>query len=149
MSDQDVYQRNMQYAVSAPSYLTTLPPADEAKFQAWVQQNRVPFDPSPQADYDMRGFYKGLMAGDSRATTGVNANDGKLHFGDYYKTPYHKSFSSESKWATAAAPTWNDKDQLVLKNGAVVFDERQAMRDRIASQLTPAKVSVQRLPVSQ
>lgn len=122
----DAYTRNRAYAKPAPSggYLTRLSPAQEAQFQAWVKQNNVPFDPSPQADYDMRGFFKALKAGDPRASTGVNQNDGKLHFGDYWKTPYHKSFSNESQWATAEAPRWNERDQLVLPSGSVVFDER-------------------------
>lgn len=125
-SGSDPFSRNQAYAKPAPAggYLTRLPPQDEAKFQAWVKQNNVPFDPSPQADYDMRGFYKAMQAGDPRATTGVNQNDGKLHFGDYWKTPYHKSFSNESQWATADAPHWNEKDQLISPKGDVVFDER-------------------------
>lgn len=118
--------RNLSYAKPAPSggYLTQLPPAEEARFRSWVQKNSIPFDASPQADYDMRGFYEALQSGDPRATSGVNQNDGKLHFGDYWKTPYHKSFSAESKWATESAPKWNEKDQLVAPDGAVVFDER-------------------------
>lgn len=120
------YARNQAYAKPAPAggYGTRLAPAQEAQFQSWVKQNNVPFDPSPQADYDMRGFYKGLVSGDPHAQTGMNANDGKLHFSDYYKTPYHKSFSNESQWATAAAPRWNQQDQLVTPDGKVVFDER-------------------------
>jgi hypothetical protein len=118
--------RNSAYAKPAPAggYLTQLPADEEVKFRAWVKQNNVPFDPSPEADYDMRGFYMALKGGDPRATTGVNPNDGKMHFGDYWKTPYHKSFSAESQWATAGAPKWNEKDQLVSPDGHVVFDER-------------------------
>jgi hypothetical protein len=126
----DYFARNSAYAKPAPQggYLTSLDRQTETKFQDWVKQNDVPFDPSPRADYDMRGFYKALQAGDPRATTGVNANDGKMHFGDYWKTPYHKSFSNESQWATADAPHWNDKDQLISPKGAVVFDERATGR---------------------
>lgn len=118
--------RNRAYAKPAPTggYLTPLSPAEEKAFQGWVKQNNVPFDPSPQADYDMRGFWRAMVNGDPRATTGINSNDGQLHFGDYFKTPYHKSFSNESKWATSKAPRWNDRDQLVLPNGQIVFDER-------------------------
>lgn len=143
MPDPAVYARNMKYAVRAPSYITKLDPTTEAKFQDWVKANKVPFDASPQADYDMRGFYQGLMKGDPNAQTGQNANDGQLHYSDYWKTPYHQSFSKESQWATNGAPAWNDQDQLVLPDGTVVFDERQIARQRIAEQLQPVKPSVQ------
>ena len=73
----------------------------------------------------MRGFYKAMLAGNSMATSAVNPNDQKLHYPDYWKTPYHKSFSNESQWADPAkAPRWNEKDQLVMPDGTVVFDER-------------------------
>lgn len=122
---QSIYDRNQAYARPAPNgYQSHLQPAEESGFQAWVKKNNVPFDPSSTADYDMRGFYKGVMSKDPRAQAAVNPNDKKLHFPDYWKTPYHKSFSAESQWATKDAPNWNDKDQLVLPSGAVVFDER-------------------------
>lgn len=123
---QDALARNTPYAVPPPAggYLTKLAPADEQKFQQWVQTAHIPFDPSSTADYDMRGFWQGLQSGDPHATTGVNPNDKQLHFSDWWKTPYHQSFSAESQWATAGAPKWNEKDQLVLPNGKVVFDER-------------------------
>jgi hypothetical protein len=122
MSDpQAIYDRNAQWSVPEPAggYLTRLSPRDESLFKQWVDKNNVPFDPSPNADYDMRGFWKSGQGG-----TAVNPNDGKLHFPDTFKTPYHQSFSSESKFATPDAPTWNDKSQLVDKAGNVVFDER-------------------------
>lgn len=124
------YDRNISYAKPAPAggYLTALPQDQEKAFQQWVSQNNVPFDPSSQADYDMRGFWKGLMSGDPRATTAINPNDRQLHFPDYWKTPYHKSFSAESMWATEKAPSWNEKDQLVTPDGKVVFDERADTR---------------------
>lgn len=126
----DFYRRNMNYAVASPNgYLTKLSPHEEALFQNWVKQNNVPFDPSERADYDMRGFWKALVTGDPRAHTGINQNDGKLHFTDYWKTPYHESFSRESQWATPKAPTWNESDQLVLPDGTIVFDERKKARE--------------------
>lgn len=123
-----ILQRNMQYAKPAPimgGYLSQLSPADEMAFQGWVKQNNVPFDPSPTADYDMRGFYRAMKNGDPTAKTGMNANDGQMHFSDYFKTPYHQSFSAESKWAAPGAPKWNDRDQLVTPGARVVFDERK------------------------
>lgn len=110
----------------ADGFATPLAPDQEQQFQGWVAQNKVPFDPSQaMQDYDMRGFYQGLMAHDPRAMTAINPNDQQMHYPDYWKTPYHKSFSAESQWANPdTAPKWNDKDQLVLPNGSIVFDER-------------------------
>ena len=124
-SPAEIYARNKAYIAADGSYQTMLTPSEEAAFMRWVAENKVPFDPTPTADYDMRGFYKGLMLNDPNARTGMNANDGKMHFSDYWKTPYHQSFSAESKYANPkVAPQWNEKDQLVLPDGTVVFDER-------------------------
>lgn len=126
---QAIYQRNQQYALPAPimsGYQTKLGPLTELAFQNWVSTNHVPFDPSPTADYDMRGFYKALRDGSPHARTGINENDGMLHFSDYFKTPYHRSFSAESRFAKpGAAPVWNEVDQLEAPSGRIVFDERK------------------------
>lgn len=119
-----IYQRNQAWAKPAQSYLTTLPAHQEQQFQNWVSQNKVPFDPSPTADYDMRGYWQGLQSKDPHAISGVNSNDNALHFSDWWKTPYHESFSNESQWALPNAPRWNDRDQLIGPDGSVVFDER-------------------------
>lgn len=121
------YEKNRRYARPGP-YVTQLSPQEETGFQQWVKDKKIPFDPSPTSDYDMRGFYRGMKTGDKRASTGTNANDGQLHFSDAWKTPYHKSFSAESQYATPDAPSWNDKDQLVDKQGRVVFDERAEVK---------------------
>lgn len=113
------------------SYQTSLLPADEMRFQQWALQNRVPVDSSPTSDYDMRGFWRGLVSGDPRARQGVNANDGLMHFSDTWKTPYHQSFSRESQWATPAAPTWNEQDQLVDMQGRIRYDERKPQSQQI------------------
>lgn len=98
----------------------------ELAFRDWVGRNNIPFDPNQKgpSDYDMRGFYKALMAGDPRASNSVNPNDNMIHYPDYWKTPYHQSFSGESQWALPTAPNWNENDQLVTPDGMVVFDER-------------------------
>jgi hypothetical protein len=116
--------------MSGGSYLTQLDPLREAAFQSWVQKNKVPFDPSPNADYDMRGFWRALQQGDPMAQQTLNANDQQMHFPDYWKTPQHESFSRESQFATNQAPQWNDADQLVDPRGRIVFDERQNARLR-------------------
>lgn len=122
----DILGRNAPFvAPGAGNFNTQLSPLQENQFRDWVVQNKVPFDPSAgPSDYDMRGFYSALQAGHPMATSALNANDGLTHYPDYWKTPLHESFSSESQWAGPNAPKWNDKDQLVTPDGRVVFDER-------------------------
>ena len=119
------YSRRMSYARPG-LYTTRLSPDEEIAFRQWVVKNRVPFDPDNQrSDYDMRGFWKGLMTGDPNARTGMNQNDQQLHYTDYWKTPFHKSFSGESRYAQpGAGPKWNERDQLVMPDGTVLYDER-------------------------
>lgn len=120
------YARNAKYAVSDPTYQTPLSPQQETAFRHWVVQNKVPFNPadaSPQ-DYDMRGYWQDIAAGGA-SETARNANDGEMHFPDTYKTPYHHSFSSESKYAQPDAPVWINDHQLADRHtGDVVWDER-------------------------
>lgn len=134
MNPQDNFAKNQAFVKpGANNFTTALQPQQEAQFRSWVQKNKVAFDPNAKTpDYDMRGFWLGLQTGDPHATTGVNKNDGKLHFTDYWKTPYHKSFSNESQWANpATAPHWTNDDKLVTPTGQTVFDER-----------APAKASI-------
>ena len=127
------YARNAAYANpnQAPSqpgaYMTPLDPIQEIAFRQWLASTRARFDPNAQiSDYDMRGFYQALQNGDPRARTGINPIDNQLHYTDTFKTPYHRSFSNESQYATPMAPEWNDNHQLIQPmNGAVVFDERK------------------------
>jgi len=122
----DIYERNTQWLKPGEHSYNTDLGADEQEFRSWVQQNRVPFDPSAEiSDYDMRGFYKALKSGDEKAKSAVDPNDQQLHYPDYWKTPYHQTFSAESQWADPQkAPKWNDKDQLVAPDGTVLFDDR-------------------------
>ncbi len=116
-------------AVAKPGpHLTPLDGPMEHAFQQWVKTNNVPFDPSPESDYDMRGFFKGLITGDPRAVSGVNPYDKQLHFTDAWKTPFHESFSNESMYATPDAPRWINDHQLADASGKVVYDERKAKR---------------------
>jgi hypothetical protein len=122
-----IFARNSAYARPASvmtGYMTKLDPLSEMAFQQWIADNKVPFNDAPDGDYDMRGFYKSMVAGDGKANTGMNANDGQLHFTDYFKTPYHESFSAESKYAVPGAPQWNEQDQLETPGARIVFDER-------------------------
>jgi hypothetical protein len=108
------------------SYVTQLSSEDEAQFQQWVKNNQDivgvrEWNDTPTSDYDLRGYWKSQKG---KRPTSVNPNDNQIHFPDTFKTPYHESFSNESQYATADAPKWNDKDQLIDKNGKVVYDER-------------------------
>lgn len=100
------------------SYTTALSPAEESQFQAWAKTNKVPWRDEPNADYDMRGFWKAAQSGDPAAKQQLSNG----HYPDTYKTPYHKTFSNESKYATPDAPRWQG-DKLVDKSGNVVADE--------------------------
>lgn len=125
-SQADIYTRNQPYvAQGAGGFNTELAPLQEMQFQKWVGDNKVPFDPNASVqDYDMRGFYRALQQGHPKAVSAVNPNDSQMHYPDYWKTPYHESFSGESQWAGPVAPKWNDKDQLVAPDGRILFDER-------------------------
>lgn len=104
-------------------YVTRLAPADEQKFQSWVKQNKIPWQDDPKADYDMRGFWQAQQKGDPEAKRAAN-----LHFPDTYKTPYHRSFSNESKYALSNAPHWKG-NKLIDSKGSVVFDEDTAPKE--------------------
>lgn len=124
---QEWYQRNQAWMKQgAQNFNMSLTPREEVQFRQWLAANNVPFNPdAPLTDYDMRGFWKAMNTGDERAKNAVDPNDQKLHYPDYWKTPYHETFSAESQWADPVkAPKWNDKDQLVLPGGKVIFDDR-------------------------
>ncbi len=158
MADDSVYARNQQYlAGGEQQYNTDLGDA-EPEFQAWLKQNKIPFDPgATNSDYDMRGFYKALQEGDPKAKEAINPNDNQMHFPDYWKTPYHQSFSNESQWADPAkAPKWNEQDQLVTPDGKVVFDEKalaiarqQQKQEQNAKLAMAIKMLMQRLKQPQ
>src|SRR6516164_2469915 len=88
-----------KYARPGP-YSTPLSGDEESKFQGWIKDNNVPFeDDGPKSNYDMRGYWKDI-ASKGKSETSINPNDNQMHFPDTYKTPYHKTFSNESKYAT-------------------------------------------------
>ena len=126
MSPNAIFSRNQAYLKPGDhTFNTKLSPEEEQKFLAWVAKQKVPFDPkAPVSDYDMRGFFKALSAGDPKARNAVDPNDGKLHYPDFWKTPYHETFSNQSQWATPDAPRWTADDKLVTRDGRVLFDDR-------------------------
>jgi hypothetical protein len=104
-------------------YITKLTPEEETKFQKWVKQNDVPMEnDTATSDYDMRGYFKDNILGGKGQGTKVSEFDNRPHFPDTYKTPYHKTFSNESRYALPSAPHW-DGDKLIDKNGKVIADE--------------------------
>jgi hypothetical protein len=127
---EDLLKRNLAYA--NPNWkqeLTQLPPDKEKAFAGWLKANKVPFNPQDKfPDYDMRGYYQSLMQGQAQNPE-INAVDSQLHYPDTFKTPYHQSFSRESKWATENAPSWQG-NKLVSPKGEVVFDEEAAQKQK-------------------
>jgi len=121
---QELLKRNMAYArPDWQSQMAKLSPGQEQAFQQWVQANNVPFNPKDKyPDYDMRGYYLSLQKGGAPQAA-INPNTQSLHYPDTFKTPYHESFSSESKWATKGAPSWQD-DKLVTPEGKVVYQDK-------------------------
>jgi len=119
-------KRNQPYINQEPQNYSTDLNVAEPGFQNWVAKNKVPFDVNETgpSDYDMRGFYHGLMTGNKNAEQSVNPNDKRMHYSDYWKTPYHETFSGESQWATPVAPKWNKQDQLISPGGRILKDER-------------------------
>jgi hypothetical protein len=119
------YARNEEFAKPGP-YQTNLAPADEAKFQQWVGSNKVNFNPNdPNADYDMRGYWKDVASKGGNQTA-INSTDGKLHFPDTYKTPFDASFSAESKYATPDNPfKWKGETLVDQRSGKSVYQTGQ------------------------
>lgn len=108
------------------SFNTPLDSLDEAKFRQWLVDNKVPFNPNVVvSDYDMRGYWQAHERGQPMAAdTQMNANDGKPHYTDYYKTPFHQTFSQDSQWSEPNSPFWFNDHQLGTDNGRVLYDEK-------------------------
>jgi hypothetical protein len=135
---EDALARNEPYVKpGAGAYSTPLGMLDEMMFRQWIADNKVPFNPDAQvSDYDMRGFYRGMQQQNPRAISAIDPNDGRLHYPDYWKTPYHETFSNESQWAGPMAPQWTPDDKLVSAGGRVLFDDRdQQSRDSVVGVL--------------
>ncbi len=113
-------------------YQTKLAPQDEKRFQQWVKENNVPMEnDGPTSDYDMRGFFEAAMRGDKDASTAVSPFDHRIHFPDKFKTPYHKTFSNESRYARPGAPHW-EGDRLIDSKGNVIADETPQPQSRLS-----------------
>lgn len=113
---------NSLYANEGP-YQTFLGPRDEGEFRNWVSENGVPFQPNEtEQDYDMRGYWQARQSGDPRARSEVNHSDQRTHYPDIWKTPSHRTFSSDSQYANPMAPRWID-GKLIGPNGRIIADE--------------------------
>ena len=129
----EIYQRNLPWVKAGTHiYNTVLTPDQEKQFRSWVQKNKVLFDPNAHvSDYDMRGFWLALQNGDPRAKSAVDPNDKKIHYPDYWKTPYDATFSNQSQWANPeSAPHWTSDDKLVTPDGRVIWDDRAKSKEK-------------------
>lgn len=132
MQSKDYYRRPGDSSYTKPgSYTTKLDPVREGQFQQWVKTNKVPWKDDPKADYDMRGYFLDHVIGGKGQGTAVSKFDDKQHFPDTYKTPYHATFSEESKYALPGAPHW-EEDRLIDRHGNVVADEtpQQSLKEQ-------------------
>jgi hypothetical protein len=116
----DPFGRNAPWATGGRygSYRTPLTPQQETAFRQWVRDHKVPFNPDQiDADYDMRGFWL------NGAAAGYDPNTWKRgqHFPDTWKTPYHKSFSSDSMYAIEGTPfVWQGDTLIDTRTGEPV-----------------------------
>ncbi len=115
-------------------YQTDLPSGQEQEFQRYVKKRKgYPFDPLPQGDYDERGQWAAQKKGlepDGSWTQGKPALEEKAdgpHGSDVWKTPYHRGFSSESKYSMSGRdPSWDSTGRLKSPlTGTVVKDESE------------------------
>lgn len=78
----------------------------ESAYRLWALQHNVP----ESNDYNMRGFYEGLMTMDPAASSSINPNDNQMHFPDKWKLPNHQTFSTDSQYYDPTTmpntPTW-------------------------------------------
>lgn len=124
----------MPFAKPGP-YTTRLSPQEEQDFNTWVSVYKVPWQDTPTADYDMRGYYKALREG--RAKQSLDPNDRRMHFPDTFKTPYHATFSNQSIYATPDAPHW-EGDRLMDNQGNLIYDDSK--RGTIESPIPPPPI---------
>ena len=123
------FAANQQFLAEGDhTYNTQLTPQEEVEFRQYLTQHdpldlgRKDFNPDAHVqDYDMRGWWKAMKAGDEKAKLVIDPDDGWKHRNDYWKTPYHQTFSADSQWAGKTAPKWKG-NKLIAPNGKVIFD---------------------------
>jgi len=114
MKYNDFFARNLPFINKSKigSWQTKLNDLDEMYFKDWVKANKIPWQDIPEADYDMRGYWK---------STGGAVPLG--HYPDTYKTPYHESFSNESIYAAPNAPRWINNHLTDQITGTIFKEE--------------------------
>jgi|GEM_PF-2468698 len=155
MQNQPAPMPNADISTPGPQ-ITQLNPQQQQQFQQWVTQNKIPYDPSPQADYDMPGYWLASQSGDPEAKTVVSEFDGKPHFPDTHKTRFHKTFSQDSKYALPGkAPQWQG-NKLIARDGRVIADETPAQEanpfDSVFQLMQPTQspeLEAQPMPLAQ
>ena len=101
-------------SLSSPDqYTTALSPDEERRFQQWARRYGIRMEPGWNEDYDMRGLWK---------SSPDISPDPRGHWPDWYKKPFHPTFSNESIYATPDAPHWEGY-RLITPAGNVVADE--------------------------
>lgn len=141
---QAYYKHNKMYAKPGP-YFTKLSPVDEQKYEKWFATTGLSNTP----DYDMRGFWKAMVAGSPLAVRAANQ-----HFPDKWKTPYDSTFSRESMYAKPNAPYWDGNNLIETTSvpPASIWDAvrenagpgAQRLMDHLAQEY--GKVSTQDIP---
>lgn len=74
-----------------PNETTQLTPLEQALFQKWISDNKIPDVDHPDSHYDYRGFFK--QEGPKPVRFGID------HFTDTFKQHGHPTFSQESKYS--------------------------------------------------
>lgn len=113
------FKRNSAWDKPGP-YVTKLSPKEEKQFQQWVKANKIPWQDTPTADYDMRGYWKATLTGGAKRSR--SKFDNTMHFPDRWKTPYDATFSNQSMYAQPTAPKWVG-DKLIDDKGKLIVDE--------------------------
>lgn len=121
MPPPDILRRNVRTSQPGP-WSTSLDPSQEAIFHRWVRLNQIPFNlDDPVPDYDMRGYF--LQRNNPGMEPQINSFDRRMHFPDTFKTPLHRSFSNQSRYALPSAPRWAGPKLLDQRTGEIILDE--------------------------
>lgn len=109
-----------------PAETTELSPLEQALFQKWISDNKIPDVDHPDSHYDYRGFFK--QEGPKPVRFGID------HFTDTFKQHGHPTFSQESKYSTGPSDggMWvNDKfiPQPKLSPSHAVAPKKESMLD--------------------
>lgn len=120
-------KNSLEYKEDSP-YHTRLTSDEQQQFTKWVLKNGAPYDNTKYSDYDMPGFWKALTDPNDAEHAIAQANqseyDKTMHYPDYWKTPYHDTMSTESKYATGLEPSWFG-NRLIDQGGWIQADQSQ------------------------